>query len=97
VDFYLIDGQPMFSELTHYTGGGSVSFGSREQDRIMGDMWDEALRCPHPSAPHPWTGAPPPAALAHHNQDEGEGAGPWQSSDARQFESKTLRVGEDPS
>ena len=43
VDFYLINGQPLFSELTHYTGGGTVSFGSQEQDRIMGDMWAEAL------------------------------------------------------
>ena len=49
VDFYLINGQPKFGELTHYTGGGSVSFGSLEHDRIMGAMWDEALRRPHPS------------------------------------------------
>jgi hypothetical protein len=44
VDFYLIDGRPVFGELTHYTGAGSLSMGSRERDLAVGEMWAEGLR-----------------------------------------------------
>lgn len=49
IDFYLIDGQPWFSEVTHYSGGCGVSLGSPEQDRIVGDMWAEGARSPAPA------------------------------------------------
>lgn len=51
VDFYLVDRQPRFSEMTHYSGGGSVSYGSREHDRILGELWGDALRQRHSSIP----------------------------------------------
>ena len=41
IDFYLIEGQPQFGEVTHYSGGCGVPLGSPEQDRIIGDMWAE--------------------------------------------------------
>ncbi|SDC11534.1 ATP-grasp fold amidoligase family protein [Belnapia rosea] len=44
VDFYLIDGRPLFGELTHYTGAASLSLGSYEKDLEVGEMWAEALR-----------------------------------------------------
>jgi hypothetical protein len=44
VDFYLIDGRPLFGELTHYTGAASLSLGSYEKDLAVGEMWGEALR-----------------------------------------------------
>ena len=44
VDFYLVDGRPLFGELTHYTGAASLSFGSYEKDLEVGAMWAEGLR-----------------------------------------------------
>ncbi len=44
VDFYLIDGRPLFGELTHYTGAASLSMGSYEKDLRVGEMWAEGLR-----------------------------------------------------
>lgn len=41
IDFYLVDGEPRFSEVTHYSGGCGVPLGSPEHDRIIGDMWAE--------------------------------------------------------
>lgn len=59
IDFYLVDGQPRFSEVTHYSGGCGVPLGSPEQDRILGDMWAEGLRRPAPGRD---TMVPPPAS-----------------------------------
>ena len=42
VDFYLIDGEPRFGEMTHYSGGASVALGTTDEDRTLGDLWAEA-------------------------------------------------------
>ncbi|WP_144404696.1 ATP-grasp fold amidoligase family protein [Belnapia sp. F-4-1] len=42
VDFYLIDGEPRFGEMTHYSGGSSVALGTPDEDRTLGDLWAEA-------------------------------------------------------
>lgn len=44
VDFYLIGGEPRFGEITHYSGGGTVPFVSREEDFALGALWAEAQR-----------------------------------------------------
>ncbi|SDB38174.1 ATP-grasp fold amidoligase family protein [Belnapia rosea] len=43
VDLYLIEGKPRFGEMTHYSGGSAVPFGTPEEDRMMGELWAEAI------------------------------------------------------
>lgn len=42
VDFYLINGEPRFGEMTHYSGGSSVAIGTLDEDRTLGDLWAKA-------------------------------------------------------
>lgn len=40
VDFYELDGKPLFGEVTFYPEGGYGRFTPRKWDRIFGDKWD---------------------------------------------------------
>ena len=37
IDFYLVDGQIYFGEMTFFTWGGFIKFNPKDQDRIMGE------------------------------------------------------------
>ncbi|WP_043340495.1 ATP-grasp fold amidoligase family protein [Belnapia moabensis] len=52
VDFYMIGGEPRFGEMTHYSGGATVPFGSIAEDFALGAVWAEAQR-KGPAAPGP--------------------------------------------
>jgi hypothetical protein len=43
VDFYVVDGQPRFGEVTFYGGTGLLKFYPPEYDLIVGEMWPPGL------------------------------------------------------
>ncbi len=52
IDFYMIEGEPRFGEMTHYSGGAAVAFGSVEEDFALGAIWAES-QPKRPATPAP--------------------------------------------
>jgi len=48
VDFYEVDGRPLFGEMTFYPGSGLEPFDPPELDLAMGEYWRAAEARPLP-------------------------------------------------
>ena len=46
IDFYLVDGNIFFGEITHYPNAGLHGFNPREFDYVLGDLWRNGVPIP---------------------------------------------------